>query len=74
MFNTDVNSHSDFLFSRPSFLEGVARVFDFFGILQEYNSSSSPQAADERAIRADWEAVGDDMRMVMIKFSEEELD
>ena len=49
---------SDFLFARPSFLEGMGRVLDFGNTLNEYNSSSSPAEADARALRADWECVG----------------
>lgn len=56
-------SRTDFLYSRPSFVEGVARVLDFGNILNRYNSSSSPQEADKRAIRADWEAVGGDIEI-----------
>jgi hypothetical protein len=53
--------HSDFLFASPSFLEGLARIIDFGNLLEKYNTSSSEDAADERAIRADWEAVGNDL-------------
>jgi hypothetical protein len=39
--------HTDFLYARPSFLEGLARVADFGNVLQTYNTSStkSPKAA-----------------------------
>lgn len=52
---------SRILFPRPSFLEGVARIFDFGGALSTYNISRSPSEADAHAIQADWEAVGDDL-------------
>ena len=52
---------STILFARPSFLEGVARIFDFSGILSTYNTSRYPAEADARAVRADWQAVGDDL-------------
>jgi len=55
------SSYTDFLYARPSFLEGLARIADFFGVLQDYNTSSTPEAADERTIRADWAAVGADL-------------
>lgn len=58
---------TDFLYSRPSFLEGVARVVDFANVLQEYNASSTPEIADERATRADWKAVGSDMYKALEK-------
>jgi hypothetical protein len=43
-----------FLYARPSFLEGLARIFDFGGTLNEYNQSLTPKQADFLALRADW--------------------
>lgn len=51
---------SDFLFSNPSFIDGVMSVVDLFGVAQEYNDSRSPNSADSRAIRADTNAVKKD--------------
>ena len=50
------------LFARPSFVDGVARLFDFGDTLTEYNQSLSPKQADEIALRADLEAVAQDSR------------
>ena len=50
------------LFARPSFVGGVARLFDFGDTLTEYNQSLSPKQADEIALRADLEAVAQDFR------------
>jgi len=50
------------LFARPSFLEGVARIFDLGGTLNTYNESESPTEADYLAIANDWRAIDDDMR------------
>lgn len=57
-------SSSDFLFVQPSFLRGMASVLDLGAVLERfgYNSSRSPDEADARALRADWKAVGDDLR------------
>lgn len=49
---------SDFLFARPSFIEGVARLFDFGGTLNEYNTSIM---TDEAAAALDWASVGTDL-------------
>lgn len=49
---------SNYLFAEPSFLEGVARVFDPAGVLNTYNRMPSAQEADLAALRADWTAVG----------------
>lgn len=49
-----MRSHvSDFLFARPSFVEGAARILDFGNTLQEYNGSETEAEADTRAIQAD---------------------
>ena len=53
---------SDFLFSRPSPLFGVARFFDFSGTFDEYNESASGDEADAKAMYADWCAVGESFR------------
>jgi hypothetical protein len=57
-----MSDFTTFLFARPSFIEGLARLFGFSGSLNEYNSSPSPEVADTRAITADWMAVGADLR------------
>jgi hypothetical protein len=62
MFN-----RSGILFARPSFLEGIGRLFDFGGTLNQYNDSSTPQEADIKALRADWEAVGDALRTALME-------
>jgi hypothetical protein len=58
---------TDFLFARPSFLEGVARVIDLGSTLQVYNTSDTPEQADRRALSEDFAAVGDDMREAIRK-------
>lgn len=52
---------SDYLFAHPSFLSGVGRVLDIGGTFDAYNDSPTPEKADERALRADWQAVGNDL-------------
>jgi hypothetical protein len=52
---------SDLLFARPSFLEGVARNIDLFGVLNTYNYAENEAEADAMAIAADWAAVYHDM-------------
>lgn len=55
---------SRIVYARPSFLEGIARIFDFGGILNTYylvSSDEDPRKVDARAIASDWEAVGKDM-------------
>ena len=63
---------SDFMFARPSFLEGAARIFDFGGTLNEYNYDkfSSGTEADTAAIASDWAAIGQDMYDAIGMFEE----
>ena len=60
-----MNELSTFLFSRPSFIEGMARVMDLAGALDSYNTSLSPEQADTLALWADWGVVGDDLRAAL---------
>ena len=53
---------SDFLFARPSVLEGAARTIDLFGVLQAYNTSETPAEADARAFAADVASLREDFK------------
>ncbi|MSQ06972.1 MAG: hypothetical protein EXR54_07870 [Dehalococcoidia bacterium] len=63
-----MGTRSDYLYARPSFWEGGARIWDFANTLNEYNRSSSAQEADEIAMWMDWGMVG-----LMISSSMHEL-
>lgn len=58
---------STFLFALPSWQEGAGRLVDFGGSLTEYNITSAPGDADERALMQDWLAVGDFLRAALRK-------
>jgi hypothetical protein len=66
-----MSDYTTFLFARPSFLEGLARIFDFSGSLNQYNTSKTPDQADARAIHADWHAVGEDLWNALEAYDEE---
>lgn len=51
-----------FLFSLPTWQEGVGRLVDFGDTLTEYNRSKDP---DARATAQDWLAVGDWLRAAL---------
>ena len=51
---------TDFLFARPSFIDGVLSVVDLFGISPDYNSSNTSEDADRRARQADIKALKND--------------
>lgn len=59
------------LFSQPSFVEGMARLFDFGGKLNNYNYSETEDEADFNAIYSDWQTVGQDMLFAFEKFEAE---
>ena len=59
------------LYARPSFWEGVARLVDITGSLNQYNYSASDEEADCRAIESDWEAVGADILSAAKAFQEQ---
>lgn len=66
----NVTDESTFLFATPSFLTGMARVVDMGQTLEQYNVSGGDALADFRAITADWQAVGNDLRQAIREFAE----
>jgi hypothetical protein len=56
-----------FLFALPSWQEGAGRLVDLGDSLTEYNITSAPGDADERALMQDWLAVGDFLRAALRK-------
>ncbi len=66
-----MTNYSMLLFARPSFLEGMARIVDVGGTLNEYNTSLTPEQADYIALSSDWWAVGDALRGAIGQFAEE---
>jgi hypothetical protein len=56
-----MSEYTTFLFARPSFFEGIARILDFGNTLQVYNESADPAEADAWALASDWHAIGEDM-------------
>ncbi len=57
---------------RPSFWEGMGRVFDVGGALSLYNADGTPEEADYRAIASDWSMVGQDFYMAIKAYEREE--
>jgi hypothetical protein len=56
-----MSNNTTFLFARPSFIEGVARVLDLGGTMQVYNDCKTEKEADLKALKKDWQAVGEDI-------------
>jgi len=61
---------STYLFARPSFAEGFARLVDIANSLNTYNQSRNGEKADARAIYEDWKAVGHDVRVSLEQLRE----
>lgn len=59
---------SDFLVSAPSVLSGAGRLLDWYGFLNTYNSSRTPQEADAKAMFSDWRIVGQDIDDAIVEF------
>jgi hypothetical protein len=57
-----MGEYSTFLVTQSSFLSGAASSFNLAGNTYRYNSSQSAESADERALRSDLLAVGEDFR------------
>ncbi len=62
---------NNYLFIKPSFLNGIARVFDLFGNLTEYNISENGEEADMKALLKDGQAIREDMSAAFQQFEAE---
>lgn len=67
-----MSKYTSILYTRPTFVEGLARLFDFQGTLDDYNYSRTEKEADDLAMRADWHAVGDDLREAFRAYDREQ--
>jgi hypothetical protein len=67
-----MDSLTTFLYAKPTFIDGIARILDFGSTLQEYNSCFFDEQADNIAMKLDWAMVGEDFRHAMRLISEEE--
>ena len=65
-----MTSHAMFLFSRPSFAEGVSRLADFRGVLNVYRTSATPAEADELALWHDWQEVREELAKAVAALSD----
>ncbi len=57
-----MGNYSHILITEPGFSEGAGRILDFGDSLTTYNFAQSSDQADQRALWADWMAIGEDMR------------
>ena len=61
------------LFAEPSFVEGMARTLDIGNTLKKYNESETGQEADIEALKNDWRAVGDDIRISISAYEQQQF-
>ena len=69
-----MRTYSDFLYARPSFIEGAARVFDLGGTLNEYNYTQTGHEADAIALWMDWAAIAQDIHDAIGEFEAQEAE
>ena len=58
---------TDFLYARPSVIEGIGRNIDLFGVMNTYNISKDGNEADSKARRNDIETLIKDYQAVYEK-------
>ena len=58
---------TDFLYARPTIIEGIGRNIDFFGSLNSYNYSKNEEEADKIAIANDLLVIYLDLYRAYIK-------
>lgn len=64
--------HSSSLYKDPSFLQGMARTIDLFGVLNRYNQYNTTLHPDYEALKRDWEVIGLDLYDSIEAFRKEE--
>ncbi|MBX7158282.1 MAG: hypothetical protein K1X66_07850 [Verrucomicrobiae bacterium] len=52
---------TDFLYSTPNVVTSVGSLFGIAGNYYSFNSSSTPEEADMRALKEDWGVVSQDL-------------
>lgn len=62
---------TDFLFSTPTFLNGMGSVLNIAGNYYTFNDSESDEEADFLALKSDWGVVGEDICESIIKVKKE---
>ena len=61
----------DFLYGRPSFLDGAARILDLFGVFRHHDRLENDDEVDARALYDDFRIVGLDLEDAMRRYESE---
>ncbi|MEI8230641.1 MAG: hypothetical protein WCG83_05930 [Candidatus Peregrinibacteria bacterium] len=56
---------TSYLYATPTFLSGMAMTLDLGATMSQYNISRTPEEADAKAMKSDWQATGNDIRFAM---------
>lgn len=64
-------SLSFYLFSKPSFNEGMGRVLDLGANTDTYNEHKTGEEADKKALFADWQMVGNDIKNSVLVYEQQ---
>ena len=65
--NMEQRFRTDYLFPASSFLSGMGSVLNVAGNYFRYNTSPTPEEADEKALASDWGVIGQDIREAIDK-------
>lgn len=63
----NIDKRTDFLFKRRGFFTGFSSVLSIAGDKNKFNTSKSGKEADKKAIRSDWEMIGNDIRKTLVE-------
>jgi len=58
----DTDNRTDFLFPKRDFWTGFSSILSISGDENKFNTSKSGEEADMKAIKSDWEMIGQDIR------------
>nr|WP_322622984.1 hypothetical protein [uncultured Flavobacterium sp.] len=69
-----VKLNTDFLFPKMSFVIGLGSVLNLAGNYFEFNTSKTAEEADFKALKSDWNNVGNDIRLSKEEFERKNYD
>ncbi|MEQ1733108.1 MAG: hypothetical protein ABL940_05510 [Bacteroidia bacterium] len=58
----EIKKRTDFLFPKRNFWSGFSSVLNIYGNPNKFNSSKTGEEADCKAIKSDWEMIGEDFK------------
>ena len=63
---TRISPRTGYMFAAPSGLHGAARIFDFWGVYDDYNLSDEPEHDLMTAILQDWLTMEEDAHAALM--------